>query len=252
MFAAPAVKPAAPVFGAHHGTVGPQLTQTAELLQHVGAGAEVHGPQQVGEGVLLEVGGPVALEEQRLVEAHLAKDVADRGDVRLVLAVGAVFVLYLHHDDGAALVGSEGCELFAHLLLKELHALHEVWVFLAQLDVALLQQPPRQATHLPFSADVGSGAHDDLHAMLLAETHKGCDVVLAGEVEDTLLLFVDVPEDIHTDGIHAQCLAHLDAVLPVGTRDAGIVQLGGADAFGYRQLLGVELGKATDGLALRR
>ena len=36
---------------------------------------------------------------------------------------------------------------------------------------------------------------------------------------------MDVPEDIDADRIHSQRLAHLDAVLPVGTRDTRIMNL---------------------------
>jgi len=39
-------------------------------------------------------------------------------------------------------------------------------------------------------------------------------------------LFVDVPEDIEANGVHAERFAHFDALFPVGTRDAGIVKLG--------------------------
>ena len=38
---------------------------------------------------------------------------------------------------------------------------------------------------------------------------------------------MDVPENVDADGVHAQRLAHADAMLPVGARDAGIVNLGG-------------------------
>jgi len=37
---------------------------------------------------------------------------------------------------------------------------------------------------------------------------------------------MDVPENVDAYGIHAQRLAHLDAVLPIRTRDARIVNLG--------------------------
>ena len=40
---------------------------------------------------------------------------------------------------------------------------------------------------------------------------------------------MDVPENIKANGVHAECLAHLDALFPIGTRDAGIMKLGSFD-----------------------
>ena len=37
---------------------------------------------------------------------------------------------------------------------------------------------------------------------------------------------MNVPENVDADGIHAQRLAHLDAVLPIGAWDTRIVNLG--------------------------
>ena len=97
---------------------------------------------------------------------------------------------------------------------------------LAQPDILLLEQPPRQTAHFPFCTDIRAGAHDDIHAVLLCQTAKLGHVVVACEIEVTLCLLMDVPENIDTDGIHSQRLAHLDAVLPIGTWDARIVNLG--------------------------
>lgn len=36
-----------------------------------------------------------------------------------------------------------------------------------------------------------------------------------------------VPEDVDADGVHAERLAHLDAVFPVFARDTRIMQFGG-------------------------
>ena len=114
----------------------------------------------------------------------------------------------------------------AYLALEATHALHEVRILLAQLDVALLQQPPWQTTHLPFRTYVWSGTHDDIHSVLLTQAAELSNIVLSAPVEDALLAFVLVPEDVYADGVHAESLAHLDAMLPVGTGNAGIVQFG--------------------------
>ena len=97
---------------------------------------------------------------------------------------------------------------------------------LAQPDILLLEQPPRKTAHFPFCTDIRAGAHDDKHAVLLCQTAELGHVVLAREIEVTLCLLMNVPENVDADGIHAQRLAHLDAMLPIGTRDARIVNLG--------------------------
>ena len=38
-----------------------------------------------------------------------------------------------------------------------------------------------------------------------------------------------VPKDIQAKRVHSQSFAHLDALLPIGTRDAGIMHFGGLD-----------------------
>ena len=98
---------------------------------------------------------------------------------------------------------------------------------LAQADVLLLQQPPGQTAHFPLGTYIGAGAYDDVHAMLLSQLTECADVVVTSKVVYTLLLFVDVPEDVDTDGVHTQRLAHLDAVFPVFAGDAGVVYFGG-------------------------
>ena len=223
---APLVEPSAPELRAHLRRVGAQLAQAAELLVDVGARAEVHGPRQVVEAVLLEVARPVALEQLNLLAIDATQTVAYLRDVGLVLAIRAVLVLHLYHDDGAAILNGQRLQLLAHLLLEDLHALHEVGVALAQADVLLLQQPPGQAAHLPLGTHIGSGSHDDVHAVLLSQTAELSHIVLTREVEHVLLLLMDVPEDVDAHGVHAQRLTHLDAVLPVGTRDTGVVYFG--------------------------
>ena len=225
MTGTPLVEPSAPELRTHLGCVGTQLTQTAELLVDVGTCAEVHRPCQVFQTVLLEVAGPVALEESHLVAVDAAQTVANLRHVRLVLTVRTILVLHLHHDDGATILDGERSELLAHFSLENLHALHEVGVLLAQTDVLLLQQPPGQTAHFPFGTNVGTGTHDDVHAVLLSQTAELSHVVVASPVELAFTLFVDVPEDVDAHGVHAQCFTHLDAVVPVSLGNARIVNL---------------------------
>ena len=226
MAGAPFVEPSAPELRAHQRRLRPQFAQTAELTVDVGAGAEVHCPHQIVQSVECEVARPVALEERNLVESRPAHYVAYGTHVSLVLAVGAIFVLHLHHDYRSSVLNGERSELFAHLRHELGYAVHEVRVLLAQTYILLLEQPPGQSAHLPLGAHVRSGAHNDVHAVLLCQAAEGCDVVLSGEVEFAFTLFVYVPEHVEADGVHAERATHPDAVLPVRARNARIVQLG--------------------------
>ena len=63
--------------------------------------------------------------------------------------------------------------------------------------------------------------------MLLCQAAEAGDVVLSLEIEFAGVLFVDVPEGVDADGVHAQCLAHLDAVFPIFGGNARVVHFGG-------------------------
>ena len=77
MAGTPFVEPTAPELGAHLGRIGSQFAQAAELLVDVGTGAEVHGPCQVVESVLLEVARPVALEQSQFLTIDAAQTIAN-------------------------------------------------------------------------------------------------------------------------------------------------------------------------------
>ena len=117
--------------------------------------------------------------------------------------------------------------------LEETDAFEEVRVAFAQADVFFLKQPPGKASHLPLGAYVGTGTDYDVHSVFLRQAAEFGHVVVAGEVELSGLLLVDIPEYVEADGVHAQRFAHLDAVLPVGTGNAGVVEFGGFHDEGF-------------------
>ena len=75
MVGSPLVEPSAPELTAHQRAVGTQFLQAGKLLVDVGPRTEVHGPDEVVQSVLGEVGSPVALEQRNIAEV-LAHDVA--------------------------------------------------------------------------------------------------------------------------------------------------------------------------------
>ena len=226
MAGTPLVEPAAPELRAHLRGIGAQLAEAAELLVDVGTRTEVHRPCEVVKAVLLEVARPVALEERQFLAIDAAQAVANLRHIGLVLAIGAVLILHLNHDNRTTILDGQRLQLLAHFLLENLYAFHKIRIALAQTDVLLLQQPPGQTAHFPLSADIGTGAHDDIETVFLCQAAEFCHVVVAREVELVFLLLMDVPEDVDAHGIHAQRLAHLDAMLPVGTGNTGIMDFG--------------------------
>lgn len=57
-------------------------------------------------------------------------------------------------------------------------------------------EPVRETTAIPFGADVGAGAEDDVETAFGAEGAEVGDVVASGEVELAFGGFVDVPEGV--------------------------------------------------------
>ena len=233
MLAAPLVEPSAPKLRAHFGSIGTQFAETTELVIDVGSRAEVHGPDEIVETIVGEIARPVALEQLHFVEAYFAQRIANSADIRLIDTVGTIFILDLHHDDGTSLVDGEVSHLFGHLRLEDLQTLHKIGIEFAQTNVFLFEQPPWQTTHLPFGTNIRTGTKDDIHAVLLSQLDESAEVVVLGEVEHSFLLLMDVPEHVETQRIHAECLTHLDAMFPIGTRDAWIMHLG---SFNYKGL----------------
>ena len=135
----------------------------------------------------------------------------------------------MHHDNRSAFFNGQVSDLLSQFLGEDTVTFHEVRVLFSQTDVFLLQQPPGQTAHFPFGAYVRAGAHDDIKSVFLCQSDKLRYVVIAREVELAFFLFVYVPKDIQAKRVHSQSFAHLDALLPIGTRDAGIMHFGGFD-----------------------
>ena len=59
----------------------------------------------------------------------------------------------------------------------------------------------------------------------MGQSAKGGHVFVAGEIKLPFTLLVVVPENVEADGVHTKRLAHLDAVFPISTGYARIVEL---------------------------
>ena len=149
----------------------------------------------------------------------------------MVVAVVAVLVFDLGHDDGATATDLEGSGLLGETFDPALGGDHECGVVGAEgvSGFGIGEEPCGEAAEFPFGTGVGAGAEDDVEAFFLRGLDEGGEVVLAGEVVVAWGGFVDVPEDVGGDGVEAHGAGHLETSVPVFAGDAGVVEFAGED-----------------------
>ena len=65
--------------------------------------------------------------------------------------------------------------------------------------------------------------------MLLDQAAESSHVVIIRKVKYALTLLMYIPKDVEADSIHAESLAHLDAMFPILARYTGVVKLSRLD-----------------------
>jgi hypothetical protein len=190
-----------------------------------GAGAEGDRAVQLGQaaaGLHLVVG--LVAAQQRHVDAAGAGQVDQGAQVLVVVAVGAVLVLDLHGDHGAAagdlprgddrqqgvVVRADGGEVAG---LVPPHA-----------DLGVREQPAGQAAAVPLGADEGAGAHDRVHALGGDQVEEPAQVALPVGVEPAGLRGVEVPRHVGLDGVEPHQPGLADPVRPLLGVHAEVVQ----------------------------
>ncbi len=88
------------------------------------------------------------------------------------------------------------------------------------------QQPRRQSAQIPLAAHVRAETDNDLHPFLARGAHEGRHIDLAIKAKLARARFVQVPEHVRRHRIAPNRLGLLDAVAPVLTWNAGVVELG--------------------------
>jgi hypothetical protein len=104
------------------------------------------------------------------------------------------------------------------------HRLQELRISPAKPQLPLPQEPPRHPTQIILGTDIGPGPDEDLQPLALGLPAELGDVILPAPVELPRLRLVLAPEDISADGVQADRLGHLQAMLPVLSGDAGGVE----------------------------
>lgn len=153
--------------------------------------------------------------------------VVDVVEVGAVAAKAAVLVLHLNGDDGSTSGGLEGGDHVDDGVQPAVYVREVAGVAGAQVH-RLGEEVGGEAAEVPFGADVGPRAHDDVEAEVACQGDEGGQVPGAGEVELAPGAFVDVPRHIGLDGVQAQGAQSEQAIAPQGGIDAKVVD-GAAD-----------------------
>lgn len=258
---APVVEPAAPVFGVHAEGVGADAVVDSEAVG--GVGGEVDGGGDVGEGAEgeHEVGravggeegdGDAGAAEDSFEGGEVAAGVGEEGAVAVggddgfelggrgggegffesvavgwgdvIGGVGAEFVFELDEDDGAADGGKVGLEVGVEGGEVAFGAAEEGGVVGTEAG-GFRPEPVGEAAAIPFGADVGAGAEDNVEAAFGAEGAEVGDVVASGEVEMAFGGFVEVPEGVDGNAVEAEGEALIEDEGPAVDGDAGGVDL---------------------------
>ncbi len=198
----------------------------------VGAGVQADG-RTLDVARLEHVGRGAVGREERDVDPVPHPHLLQTPDVGPVVAVAAVLVLDLQHQDRAAACDEQRPHHLRQLRDVPLGRVHVARVEAADPDVWVLKQVGRDASEVPLRADVRPGPQQHPHALFLRDADEAGDVVAGGgEVERARRRLVEVPEDVGGDRVAAHRLRHPDAVAPVLRRDARRVHLAGNDLEG--------------------
>jgi len=144
-------------------------------------------------------------------------------EIGFVVAVTAVFVFDLQHDDRAA----RRVQVLFHERQNRVQISvvrgEESGVHAAELDAGPGGEPGRQPAVLPLGADVRAGTDDRIESGPVDFVEKRFEVQHAGEVELPRFRFVQIVTDIGFDRVEAHHLRFGDAVAPLLGTDAEIV-----------------------------
>ena len=140
----------------------------------------------------------------------------DIGKLIVLALVAAVFILQLHHEDGATIFAETRNGDFCHLFQIPGLRLHKLLVAcVAQRGHVILQQIGGQTTQIPLAAHIGTGAEQHPHALLLAHINERGYIIAATEIPAAIRLLQRVPERVESNRVQPHGLCCANAVAPV-------------------------------------
>ena len=127
-----------------------------------------------------------------------------------ITAPATILVVKLCSDYRTAVFPLQALRLCEYLSVELIHVVHEYLVLLAHLT-PLCEHPVGNAAIAHLTVAERAKAQYHRHILLLAHLYKAAQVSLSAPVEDALLLFYVVPENVGGDDGHAAFLylAHL-------------------------------------------
>ena len=227
----PVVEPAVPELTAHSGLIRPEGLEEGEVF--LALAAKVGGGQIAVQGAAAQhIPGGAVGGEVEAADLVVLVDVHHGLEVFLVIAVAAVLVFNLHHQDVAAIASKEGRNLLEQGLIIPADLGEIERIIAAQFHFLVTEQPGRQAAELQLSADVGAGTKNDIQAQLLGSPDKPGNVQHTGEIKLALFPLVEIPAGVGLYGIKTAGLQLLQPVLPVFRHDPEVVNGAGQDGKG--------------------
>ena len=223
---APGIKPAGIKLAANQGAAGHEFAGFLEIAG--GVAAEIGGLKEVGAETVFHLGRRVAGEE-RDIEPGIQQGLANIAHVFGILAVKAIFILRLHHQNRAAMGDLLAPEHAADFLEVGFYGIDISGIARTQFNAVILEQPPRRTAHLPFGAGIRAGPENDPQPFFLGNLAKLGVVRLAGPDELAGLRLVQIPEQVGADRIEAHGLGEAEPLAPVFLGHAGGVDFAAAD-----------------------
>ncbi len=166
-----------------------------------------------GSRVLPRLLGPTG--DDRHVDARSPDHVGQGPDVLALVGIGhgraeVVFVLHLHHDDGAAHRDLVPLNHRQNLVVPVLRCLDALRMVGAKREPHG-RHPVGKSAALPLRANIGTGPGDHVEAHVV---DKLDEVLKLRQVRLAFLRLVVVPEDVGLNGVEARCLELCQTVTP--------------------------------------
>jgi len=222
MLLTPVVEPAVPEFHAEIRPLRAELAAVGEGFHRAAAEIErleaFRDRSAQNHPVLRPVRG-----EQRNVDPVIEKLLADMLKIRFVVAVAAVFILDLHHDDRAARRAQVLFHPRQHFIEVAVVGGEKGRIHAAEFNSRLDREPGRQPAVVPLRTDVRAGADDGVHPRLVHLVEKRLQVEYPGKVELTRLRLVQIVAEIGLDRVEPHHLRLGDAVRPLRGMNPKIV-----------------------------
>ena len=117
-----------------------------------------------------------------------------------------IFVLKLDTDDWSSVPEHKALKLSADFVIQAADIIEIAFIVRADFEGPTVE-PVRQATVADFTMTKRADSHDSPNVVLGTKLDEAPQVPVAGPIENALLFFVQTPENVGGDNVHAAPLA---------------------------------------------